>query len=285
MAEITLHHAKYGFKTVDTHEQRLKHMRKRVKAWVCAVHELMKLQRCRAIFASTTYSPGNAWSPRHITECLHRLSKLLGADLLAYAWVAELQERGAVHYHICLITTASAWLPMLDTAYPDRHIRVPLWPYGTSHMDFDRKPSQKYLTDYLEKAEQKRDEFPKGLRIFSVVIRKSVQGALAPRTLFWFRLSAAVTVVAKFIERKVFAEAQWIRMGVEAFIGWSWQYLGGGDWLPLYRGKEFLPVHSEWEYVRPWDETQFSRIRVWKPSPDVAAFWRGYLSQPEEQGL
>ena len=45
---------------------------------------------------------------------MKRLREKLDEELLAYAWVGEMQERGAVHYHMYILVQAGADVPRPD---------------------------------------------------------------------------------------------------------------------------------------------------------------------------
>jgi len=79
---------------------------------------------------------------------------------LPYVWVAELQKRGAVHYHVLL------WIP--------RRWRIPApdkkgwWKHGSSNVTRVRNPVG-YVAKYASKFESKgQAEFPKGLRLHGI---------------------------------------------------------------------------------------------------------------------
>jgi hypothetical protein len=71
-------------------------MRKRVAEWVQSVNSLYDY---KFIMITLTYAPEFGWKPNHIREFMLSLKKVLGNNLLAYAWVAELQKRGVIHYN------------------------------------------------------------------------------------------------------------------------------------------------------------------------------------------
>jgi hypothetical protein len=56
------------------------------------------------------------------------LKKLLGDKLLAYAWVAELEKRGVIHYHIMIVVPPDLVIGD-DLPYPDEAV---LWRYGST---------------------------------------------------------------------------------------------------------------------------------------------------------
>lgn len=105
-----------------------------------------------------TYRGVDDWRKNHIKDYLQRVRvymKRRGLDF-HYVWVAELQKRGAVHYHVIV------WLP--------RGFRLPYadkrgwWPHGFT----EQKPARKgvgYLMKYTSKGLSGM-KFPKGIRIY-----------------------------------------------------------------------------------------------------------------------
>lgn len=104
-----------------------------------------------------TYREVEGWGPRHVSDALESIREWLEArgHRLRYVWVAELQERGAVHYHVML------WLP--------RGVRIPKpdtrgwWPHGSSRIEGARN-SVGYIAKYASKC-QTVENFPRGLRL------------------------------------------------------------------------------------------------------------------------
>jgi hypothetical protein len=88
----------------------------------------------RKTFITLTYRDGGDWQRRHISDFLANLRKWLQARdaVLMYAWVAELQKRGVLHYHLIV------WVP--------RRLRLPCpdksgwWPHGMSNIETARNP-------------------------------------------------------------------------------------------------------------------------------------------------
>lgn len=105
-----------------------------------------------------TYRGVDDWKANHMKDYLQRVRVFLrrrGIDF-HYVWVAELQKRGAVHYH------AVIWLP--------RGFRLPYsdkqgwWTHGFT----EQKPARKgigYLMKYTSKGLSGMN-FPKGIRIY-----------------------------------------------------------------------------------------------------------------------
>jgi hypothetical protein len=151
-------------------------MRRRISDWVKTVKTLSEY---KFIMITLTYAPEYDWEANHIREFMLSLKKLLGNNLLAYAWVAELQKRGTVHYHIIIAVPLDVMIGD-DLPYPDE---VGLWLYGSTTTEYARTPF--YLIKYLGKEYQKDfSRFPKGIRVFGVYIRdKSLKQLLRFRSL------------------------------------------------------------------------------------------------------
>jgi hypothetical protein len=114
------------------------------------------------MFLTLTYRNADDWQPRHISAFLHAVDLWLRRrDLGAVrcVWVAELQGRGAVHYHVALWLPRRAYLPQAD--------RRGWWPHGMTQTARAVFPIR-YLQKYVSKLETKGVEFPKGIRLFGV---------------------------------------------------------------------------------------------------------------------
>lgn len=108
-----------------------------------------------------TYQPGVQWEPKHLSAFISAAKNYLqrrGATL-RYVWVAELQQRGAVHFHVLV------WLPRgVTLPKPDKR---GWWPHGSTRIEWARNPVG-YLCKYASKLDQKGAGFPKGLRLHGV---------------------------------------------------------------------------------------------------------------------
>lgn len=137
----------------------------------------------RKTFLTLTYRPDIEWSRRHISDFLMHLRKWLAArgGILRYAWVAELQARGALHYHVLV------WVP--------RRLRLPRpdasgwWPHGMSNVETARNPVG-YMVKYTTKTRpEDLARLPKGVRLHGngghdPYHRTKLRETLAP---FWIR--------------------------------------------------------------------------------------------------
>jgi hypothetical protein len=122
---------------------------------------------CVPWLVTLTYRPSVEWRPEHVSraiECARQWAKSNGHGRLRYTWVAELQERGAVHYHLCV------WLPP-GVRMPKWDVRVSRlgsawWPHGMTNRKIARH-AVAYLCKYMSKGSD-YTAFPKGARIYGV---------------------------------------------------------------------------------------------------------------------
>jgi hypothetical protein len=113
--------------------------------------------RFRPVMVTLTYAPGETWQARHIKAFLNaaRMWHKRRGQPMRYTWVAEMQERGAVHYHVIF------WLA--------RHLQMPKpdkrgwWSYGASKIEAVRH-AVGYIAKYASKGED-GPAFPRGVRI------------------------------------------------------------------------------------------------------------------------
>lgn len=215
---------------VDPESARLNRMRRRVHAWSEAVGEIQRERKVSKKMITLTYAPGVEWRVNHIRDFMRQVRRKLGDELLAYAWVAEMQQRGAVHYHVYLIVGVNGWLPTPD--------KSGMWVHGLTEVKEGRSPF--YLVTYLKKGYQKRG-YPKKLRIFAVWINKKFVRLWTWTQFRWSALPA------------------WLRQELMligfVLIGIFPKPKDGGGWfinLPPDRA-EFVGFHSHYlEFHSPW---------------------------------
>jgi hypothetical protein len=159
---VLINRASNQVMVLDNFKVRYNRMRKRIAEWVKL---LSAVPDFKYVMVTLTYAPEYDWEPNHIRQFMLSLRKVLGKKLLAYAWVAELQKRGVIHYHVMLVVPNDLVLGD-DLPYPDE---AGLWPYGFTRLEIARTPF--YLITYLGKEYQKDfTKFPKGIRVFAVHI-------------------------------------------------------------------------------------------------------------------
>lgn len=146
---------------IDQIEIRLSRLKKRLSFfsdWKKLSEEI--IGDTDTIMVTLTYKNVDEWRPRHVTEFIRKVRRFLGWQLLGYFWVAEMQERGAVHYHVVFVVKKGVRLPKPDDEG--------YWNYGmTKIQKVDHVYS--YLAKYLSKDGQKAS-YPKGIRIFGMSI-------------------------------------------------------------------------------------------------------------------
>lgn len=115
----------------------------------------------RAWFVTLTYRPGDEWSSDHIKEALQRVRMWLKrqcGQTLRYTWVAELQKRGAVHYHLVIYLPKRLSMPKWD--------KKGWWPHGMTNTQV-AKVGVGYLMKYVSKFSPFH-KFPKGMRLYGI---------------------------------------------------------------------------------------------------------------------
>lgn len=124
------------------------------------MHEFELLnKRHRTAMLTLTYREVHGWNPKHISELLQRIRVWVGrrGHDFRYVWVAEMQQRGALHYHVLI------WLPRgLTLQKPDKQ---GWWTHGSTRIEWARKPVG-YLAKYASKLDSKAGiGFPCGARL------------------------------------------------------------------------------------------------------------------------
>ena len=140
--------------------QRVRRLRTRIR-WTAKSIEATGADgfTTRPAMLTLTYTNGDDWQPDHVKDLLGHVRKYLKRRhhaQLRYVWVAELQQRGAVHYHIVI------WLPKgVTLPKPDKQ---GWWPHGATRIEWV-KSAVRYVTKYATKLEGKDAQFPPGLRL------------------------------------------------------------------------------------------------------------------------
>ena len=141
------------------HGSRLRRMRRSVQVTTAEMAaRLPPGFRWQAKFVTLTYARVGEWEPRHIRDYLQRLRVWFArrSHTLRYVWVAELQRRGAVHYHMVVWVPHGLRIPLPDASG--------MWPHGSSNVQTAEHPVA-YLAKYASKGTPDGENFPPGLRI------------------------------------------------------------------------------------------------------------------------
>lgn len=116
-------------------------------------------------FVTLTYRGVDDWKPDHISYALRMYRnwcKAVGVPC-RYTWVAELQGRGAVHYHLLCWLPRGINMPQWDRSRAKRKV---FWPHGMTNTQ-KAKAGVGYLMKYLSKLGE-LTRFPKGLRLYGI---------------------------------------------------------------------------------------------------------------------
>lgn len=114
-------------------------------------------KRTYPVMVTLTYAALGMWSSRHVTRYLKNCREWFRRrnESFHYCWVAELQKRGAVHYHVMIWMPKGYRLPKPD--------KCGWWPHGMTRIEKARN-AVGYLAKYVSK-DALRVDFPKGLRL------------------------------------------------------------------------------------------------------------------------
>jgi hypothetical protein len=171
-------------------------------------HLQREMTRWRAAFLTLTYKHIEDWEPRHISECIKHLRHWCARRQwkLSYEWKAEMQKRGAVHYHMVV------WLPIALGLRSLKLDNKGWWPHGLTNFQWARKDPVRYIAKYLSKAEMQ--SMPKGIRMHG-------RGGLDPGTRAGVRFAALPRYV-----RDHFGGGDVVRAS-----GGGWLNRETGEWL------------------------------------------------------
>lgn len=148
-----------GLIEIDPFLTRIRRLRRSVLT-AARMHEYELLgTRSRAAMLTLTYRDVHGWEPHHISDLLRRIRVWMKrrGHRLRYVWVAELQQRGALHYHVLL------WLPRgLTLPKPDKQ---GWWTHGSTRIEWAKRAAG-YLAKYASKLDSKVGVgFPPGARL------------------------------------------------------------------------------------------------------------------------
>ncbi len=214
VAQLDRESAVEGFTVPDQKLGRLRKLRMNI-GFAARAHAIAENgKRPDNVFMVTlTYQKRDAWEPKHISNALsaYRMWCQRQGVPCRYVWVAELQKRGAVHYHI------AAWLP--------RGARMPKWDsrgwwkHGSTQRVLARR-AVPYLLKYFSKGSQSAlGGFPSGCRLYSV---GGVEQA-GRRARAWLNRPGFVQGNSSIWDR-------WRRA-----VGGGWRDVGGCVWASEYQ--------------------------------------------------
>lgn len=146
---------------IDRHGNRIKRMRRAIGHAARLLHfqATAGSARMRKTFITLTYAEADAWQPRHLSQfrdCMRQWCKRRGIAC-RFVWVAELQQRGALHYHVLVWIPRRFMLPKPD--------RQGWWPHGSSNIK-EAQHAVSYIAKYASKTTAEQGaKYPKGARM------------------------------------------------------------------------------------------------------------------------
>lgn len=193
---------------IDSRQARINRCRKRVVSWANTLKPFLDKVGCqyKMVMMGLTYRPGVEWRANDIRDFIAKLKREVGLkNIISMARVAELQERGAVHFHIIVIVKQGVRVP-----FPDKS---GLWRHGSSRVEKARSPF--YLVSYTKKEYQKSGIYPKGCRMYEVWINPEFVSYVER---WYFRLSSLPGWFAEIVRKDIEHEGE------------KWCRLKGGGW-------------------------------------------------------
>ena len=138
---------------------RIKRMRKAVWCGTMGLRDLTDTQGGSLCMFTLTYKGVKDWRPRDMSDFVRWLRR---KDVVHYLWVAELQERGAVHYHVlAILPPGQKWVkPSPENGG---------WHKGFTWVTPDIKYPW-YVLKYIQKGTKNGEwrRWPKGVRLYAV---------------------------------------------------------------------------------------------------------------------
>lgn len=184
--------------------------------------------RGRVAMLTLTYADKDGWKPRHLPDLLDQVRKWLKrrGQVMRYVWVAEMQQRGAIHYHVLL------WLPRgLSLPKPDKQ---GWWRHGFTKIEWARN-AVGYVAKYTSKGTGSAP-YPKSARIHGC---GGLRGGKLDEARYWRRPGwlREQTSSGQALSRMV--GGGWLdRETGEVFKSpWKVLFIEGGVWIEL-RGEE-----------------------------------------------
>lgn len=120
-------------------------------------------------FVTLTYKGVSDWRANHVGNALKTFRNWCHSLKVPcrYTWVGELQQRGAVHYHLLVWLPKGLRMPKWDVATKKRGgWRDAFWPHGMTNTQV-AKSGVGYLMKYLSKLGE-LTIFPKGIRLYGI---------------------------------------------------------------------------------------------------------------------
>lgn len=142
---------------IDQVQARITRLRRSVTVGARLIQDSVGWLGFKPAMLTLTYRDIDGFKPLHISVLIKHIRQWLArrGHVLRYVWVAELQMRGALHYHVV------TWLPRgLTLPKPDKQ---GWWPHGHTRIEWARH-AVGYLCKYVSKFDG-QTSLPKGVRL------------------------------------------------------------------------------------------------------------------------
>jgi hypothetical protein len=207
-----------------------------------------------------SYAGVEDWQKGHLRAYIVRLRKVCGDGLRAYAWCAELQKRGAVHYHLMLVVLKGTNVPTPDAG---------MWVHGSSNIQTGR--SVFYLCTYTGKEYQKVGKFPKGMRMYAVWASKEFLDEAAQVML---KLSAFPAWLAAEVRNGNWDNIEFPTRNAGG--GWLWKgAIYNSPWGTVNLETQELLRHREWLCSKLYAEAE--QVRRQEERGKIVYNWEMWL--------
>ena len=171
-----------GSFTMDVEKRRLQSMHSQVKTAARLAEQQIGRKgvenglEFHPVLLTLTYGQKVAWAPHHISSFIERMRKYFarrGFHKLLYVWVAELQRRGMIHYHVCVWWPTELNAPPANLRNRPKRLQgrglpkvddLGWWPHGMANRVWAIAPSA-YMSKYMSKSDSKQS-LPKGARMY-----------------------------------------------------------------------------------------------------------------------
>lgn len=161
--------------TIDPKASRVTRLRKGLGIAAKQLHNQGDKNQSIWMLTLTYRGDNRQWNPKHISAYLYDLRSWhyarTGSRAVRYAWVAELQQRGVIHYHVIVWLGGGLTPPKPDQPWAStdrkgvKQWHPPMWSHGMSNRLRSTAPVA-YLMKYASKIESKNvGTFPHGARI------------------------------------------------------------------------------------------------------------------------
>lgn len=149
---------------IDPAKARVTRLRKGLGVGAKRLHNMYRRKQNQCLVTLTYRGDNRDWRPEHISVYIKSVKRWFarrtGGNGLRYAWVAELQKRGVIHYHIVFWLPKGLTMPKAD--------KQGWWTHGMSNTKRATAPVA-YLMKYVSKVDSKNvGGFPHGARIFGL---------------------------------------------------------------------------------------------------------------------